>query len=363
MTENIAEDIKKLEKEIENTPYNKATQRHIGKLKARIARLKEKQDKKEKGTAKGKEGFGVKKTGDATVLLVGLPSVGKSSLLQKLTNAEPKIADYGFTTLEVIPGMMEYRGAKIQILDVPGVISGASSGKGRGKEVLSVARAADLICIVLEASENIKEQIKTVEEELYQSGFRLDQKSPDVKIYHREQGGLKVTLHRNSKLDPESVKDMAREVGINNADIVLREKLDQDRFIDSLMKNRVYVPSLKVINKIDLLEEEDVPKIDNSVSISALEGTNLKELKQKMWKKLRLIRIYMKQPGEEPDRDKPLIMEKGSTIEDVSQRIHKDFQKNFKHARIWGSSAKFPGQTVGLSHQLKDKDTVELHAD
>lgn len=90
------------------------------------------------------------KVGDARVGFVGFPSVGKSTLLTKLTGTFSEAASYEFTTLTCIPGIVKYRGAKLQFLDLPGIIEGAKDGKGRGRQVISTARTCDLILIVLD---------------------------------------------------------------------------------------------------------------------------------------------------------------------------------------------------------------------
>ena len=110
----IEEKIKDIEDEIQKTPYNKATSHHIGKLKAKLSKLKEESLQRSSGGHKG-QGFHVKKTGDATVVLVGFPSVGKSTLLNEITNAESKVGAYQFTTLDIVPGVMEHKNAKIQV--------------------------------------------------------------------------------------------------------------------------------------------------------------------------------------------------------------------------------------------------------
>jgi small GTP-binding protein len=193
----VEEQIREIEEELKKTPYNKATQKHIGKQKAKLAKLRAEQAKQSAG--KGGLGYGIRKRGDATVLLVGFPSVGKSTLLNKLTAAESKIGEYEFTTLEVVPGVLEYKGAKIQVLDVPGLIEGASSGKGRGKEVLSVIRIADLVLFLADARK--PEQAEIMKKELHQAGLRLDQSPPDIKVKKRERGGLSITMPKKMGID------------------------------------------------------------------------------------------------------------------------------------------------------------------
>lgn len=92
----------------------------------------------------GGAGFDVSKSGDARVALVGFPSVGKSTFLSKITKTKSEAAAYSFTTLTAIPGVLEYGGAEIQILDLPGIIEGASEGKGRGRQVISAAKVRDV---------------------------------------------------------------------------------------------------------------------------------------------------------------------------------------------------------------------------
>lgn len=100
------------------------------------------------------------KSGDARVVMIGFPSVGKSTLLSKLTPTESAVAGYEFTTLTCVPGKFTYKGANIQLLDLPGIIEGASQGKGRGRQVIAVARTADVVLMMLDATKSAQQRYK-----------------------------------------------------------------------------------------------------------------------------------------------------------------------------------------------------------
>lgn len=352
----VEEKILKIQEELDKTPRNKGTEHHIGKLKARLARLKEKNVKKK---GKGSYGYSVKKTGDATVVLVGHPSIGKSTLLNALTNAESKVADYEFTTLEIIPGILEYKGARIQMLDIPGLIGGAASGKGRGREILGVIRNADLVLIMIDISS--LDKLENIKDELEKAGIRLNKKPPLVKIRKKIKGGI--IIHSSLKLtgiSNRTIKSILNEYSIHNAEITIQEVLEDEDLIDSIMKNRVYVPMFVVVNKIDLGSSDSHMLKDDCIKISASKNLNIEKLKEKIFDKLGFIRVYTKPHGKEVNYTEPLIIKKNSTVLDFCCKIHKDFAKDFDFARVWGST-KFPGQRVGLNYILQNEDVIQVN--
>jgi uncharacterized protein len=363
----LEEEIEALREEISNTPYNKSTESHIGRLKAKLAEKKEKLENQ--SSAGGGHGYAVEKTGDATVAFVGFPSVGKSTLLNALTAADSEVGAYEFTTLDVNPGMLQYRGANIQLLDVPGLIEGAAHGRGGGREVLSVVRAADLAVFLLSVFEI--DQYERLSKELYENKIRLDEKPPSVSISKKGMGGIKVTSSVEQEISENVIKEVLRERGYVNADVTLREKLDIDRLIDGIMDNRVYIPSMVAVNKVDLIDPEYAETVrerlrghdidpDEAVFISAEEEKGLDALKEKIWSELGLMRIYMDKPGRGVDYDEPLVLPKGSTVADACEKIGGDFEQRFRFARVSGPSAKHDEQQVGTEHVLADEDVLRL---
>ena len=364
-TADIEKQIKDIEDEIFNTQKNKATEHHIGKLKAKIARLRSEVDKRKSQGGKGK-GFAIKKQGDATVGLVGFPSIGKSTLLNQLTSADSRIGAYDFTTLDAIPGMMKYNGADIQVFDLPGLITGASDGKGRGREVLSAVRNVDLILFMIDAKH--PEHLDLMASELHYGGLRLNHKTPDVVVKKTGQGGINVfSTVKLSHLDFDLIKTISSEY-VTNADIIIREDITEDQLIDVFIENRIYVPAIVVVNKIDLIDNRELRRLVENVKargwkvigISASKGKGLSKLRRIIFEELRLIRIFMKPVGEQADMDDPLILRKGDCVEDACRKLHRDFKDKFRYANVSGPSAKHDIQKVGLEHALKDGDVLTI---
>lgn len=356
--------IKDLQDELKKTKYNKATQGHIGLVKAKIAQLKEKQESRgQKKTGKSEHGYTVRKSGDATVLLLGFPSTGKSTLLNTLTDAKSEVAAYAFTTLSVIPGIMEYKQAKIQILDVPGIVAGAASGRGRGKEVLAVIQNADLVLIVVDV--NNPEHHPAILREVWESNIRINKKKPEVFIKKTGRGGILIGKTVPLDVDDDTLQKILREFKINSAEVLIRSLIDVDEFIDVIEGNKKYLPAITAITKIDSASAAEVENVKREVNadiaLSAEARINIEQLKELIFQKLDFMRVYMKEPRKEADLKMPLIMTRNSKIEDVCNKLHRDFVKKFKFARVWGRSAKFAGQRLMTTHVLQDGDILELH--
>ena len=361
----LNEKIAEYEEELRTTKYNKRTQRSVGLLKAKIARLRD--EKHKKSTAKlAADGFAVKKTGDATAALIGFPSAGKSTLLNKITDADSAVAAYAFTTLTVIPGMLNYKKTKIQILDVPGLIEGASEGKGRGKEVLAAASNADLIILLVDALH--PEQLAVMKNELFEARIRMNMKKPEIRISKKLKGGLNLSCGNLTKMDKATAIAMLHELRINNADVVIRGDITPDELIDIVEGNRRYVPGIIVVNKLDAVDNAALEKIKAMIKpdlfISAEKDIGLNELKELIFKSLKFVRIYCKEAGKDADMNDPMVLNEGATIKDVCDHLHRDFVKRFRFARIWGKSVKFDGQKVlKLGNKVADEDIVEVHVD
>ena len=362
----VAEKIKEVEAEMARTQKNKATEYHICLLRAKLAKLRMQLLEPDKKSGKSGEGFDVMKSGNARVVLIGFPSVGKSTLLSTITETESATAAYEYTTLTAIPGVLEYEGARIQLLDLPGIIEGAAQGRGRGRQVVSVAKTADLVMMMLDATKSAQQR-PLLEKELDDVGIRLNQTKPDVVLKKKSGGGIVVTKAMGltlTKIDEKMIRSILQGYKIHNCDVMIREDITVDQFIDVLLGNRKYVPCLYVYNKIDGISMEEMDRLANephSAVISCNLNLNLDYLVERIWDELNLNRVYTKKRGEHPDLADPIVVRRGATIEHVCHGVHRALVDKFAYAMVYGKSSKFPlAQKVGLHHVVANDDVVTI---
>lgn len=375
MSEKVEERIKELEERLASTKVNKATQKSINFIKAQLAKLREDLIRISSSKKGGGGGFGIKRTGDAQVAFIGFPSVGKSSLLNLLTegNTHSKVAAYDFTTVTAIPGMMDIEDAKIQLIDLPGIILGAAAGKGRGKEVLAAVRSAELVLIIIcfrpDGTINLSD-LKAIRTELNNAGIRLNTKPPKIVIKERTRGGIHFTYKGHQLMDAEEVKSLMNELKIRNAGVYFSEPdITPDELIDFIFGNRIYTKEFVVINKSDLMKTPISPKKiteaighEHWVMISAKNKENINTLKHSIFTELNLIRVFLKPPRQEADLNEPIILHQGDTLETLCRKIHKRFLSDYRYSLIWGKSAKHPGQKFeNIDHIIEDGDIISIY--
>ncbi len=304
------EKIRALEVMMAVIPKHKGTEKLRGQLKSRMAKLKEELQRRP-AAARAEQAYNIKREGAAQVVLLGLPNSGKSSLLSQITNATSEVADYPYTTQKPVPGMMKFENLQIQLVDTPPIqLDHIEAG------FPNLLRNADALLLLIDLTED----------PVFQMEFLLGQLS-DMRI----KAAGKVT-------------------------------------IPALETGWASLRALMVANKCDARNamgeyqevEERFKDTFPILPISAKEGMNFDELKKEVYQLLNIVRVYTKVPGKEPDLSEPVILKKGSTVDDVALSVHKDFAAKLRYAKVWGSG-KFDGQMVKRDYRVSEGDVIELH--
>mmetsp|Transcript_51088 Transcript_51088/g.143840 ORF Transcript_51088/g.143840 Transcript_51088/m.143840 type:complete len:412 (+) Transcript_51088:140-1375(+) len=368
----VLEKIAAIEHEMSITQKNKATTTHLGYLKAKLCALRRELLEPSKAGGGKQQGFEVQRYGDSRIALIGFPSVGKSSLLTALTGVESEAASYEFTTLTCIPGVIHHNDAKIQLLDLPGIIMGAAQGKGRGRQVIATARSSDMIIMVLDATKD-DAQRQMLTKELEDVGIRLNKTRPKISVAVTKTGGLKFNATvPTTSLTREMCHSILQHYKIYNVDVVVHEDASVDDFIDVLEETgsapRKYCKCLYVYNKIDMLSLAQVDELARqtySVVISVNKKLNLDGLIDRIWQELELVRVYTKKKGMFPDFSDPMVItpqrgNKTCTVENAVGMLHKSLLEEFRCAYVWGSSVRLSPQICGGKHELQDEDVMQI---
>ena len=302
------EKIAALEEMLAIMPKHKGTDHLRAELRRRMSKLTQASDKK---AATQRASMVILKEGAAQVVVIGPPNAGKSQLVSRVTNASPTVAEYPFTTHTATPGMMEFENIQIQLIDTPPLVSHSTESW-----LPPTLIRADALLVVVDLGDDPLTQLEAITTELGNMRIGIGARNAD-----QEQGRV---LRQKKAL-------------------IIGNKID----LDEASQNYTTLQ-----NKY----EDQLPVI----AISAKKGIGLEEMKLKVYQMLDIIRVYTRVPGGKPDFDDPIILNRGSTLEDAAASVHKDFRARLKYARVWGSG-KHDGLMVKRNHILQDGDIIELH--
>ncbi len=369
------EKLKALEEYLSAIPKHKGTENLRAWVRRKIAELREEiEERKARKAGGGGLSFFIEKEGAAQLVMLGMPNSGKSALLSVLTNAKPEISDIPFTTKFPVPGMLRFEDVQFQIIEAPALIEGASAGSiWWGSRVLGLARNADAVILVIDLTQKPFKQLKTLVNELMRAGIYIV-KPRGRAVIERSKAvhGIKlVSYGRLIGCTEDDVRKLLQSYRIYNATVKIYGEVRLSDIERAIFERITYKPTLILLNKADAIGLERAELLRRRLDValrhrvpiivtSAVTRYGIDSIPRQVFRVSRIIRVYTKEPNSQQPSSEPMILKKGSTVEDAVKRIREDFLKYFKYARIWGPSAKFPGERVGLDHVLADKDIIEV---
>ena len=303
------EKISSLEEFLSTIPKHKGTDRLRADLRKKLSKLRSSSQGK-KQTSKQESAFRIDREGAGQMAVIGPANVGKSALVAALTNATPEVSAAPFTTWTPTPGMMLFENVQIQLIDTPPLDRGYVD-----PQLLDLIRRADVLLLVVDLQADPFQQLEDT--------VSLLEEHRIVPLHHQ---------HRHDEEQSLALKPV----------LILSNKCDNEQMDEDCQVFR------------ELLEDEWP-----IIPVSALEGRNLDTLRRLAFDELGLMRVYSRPPGSDPDYSAPFVLEKRATVEEFAAKVHQDFLRELKSARIWGEGV-FDGQLVGRDHTLHDGDVVEL---
>lgn len=367
------EKLQKLQEFLSLIPKHKGTSRLCAQVKRQIATLRrEIEESRKRKVGRGGSRFFIEKEGAAQLVILGPTKVGRSSLLASTTNAKVEVSDYPYTTQEPVPGMLQHEDLQFQLVEAPALVKGAADGEARGLQTLGLARNADGLILVVDLSQNPREQLSLVLGELQKARILTQKPQARVEIEKKHVGvGLRTVLFgRLLDCSMQDVEALLKGYRIRDAMVKIHGKATLDDVEDAIFESTIYRPALIVANKTDRAEatknlNELIAFTGNKYTVLAVSCKSpfgLEKLGAELFRALDIMRIYTKEPAKKEPSPKPFILTKGSTAADLARLIHTDFYRSFSYAKVWGKRLRFSPQKVGASFVLEDKDIVELHA-
>ena len=370
----IEEQIEHLERFCSVVVKHKGVENHLRMAKQKLKRLKathEKIRQAKKGTG---ERWLVPKGEDAQIVIIGSVNSGKSSVLNKIAQSESaaKVGAYPFTTVKPEIGSTTARGARLQLVELPAIVEGSVRGEMSGKLVLAGIRNADCLIMTIDLSKDPIGQFELLNKELSTGKIRINVEKPPVTIEKVGSGNIQIfNTHYYEGKGKEEIVEIIRNKGYLNVIVRFHGPTSRDRLFDALDITICYQPALILATKGDLegskanyeallkyLKENAFEYV--VIPTSSLQNEGFNEIDEILFSKLGKIRVYTRNnAGDVADR--PIILDKGSTVQDSIEVLSKKMLKFFRFARIWGSG-KFDGEKVGLERELQDGDLIQVFA-
>jgi ribosome-interacting GTPase 1 len=367
------EKLRALEEFLSAVPKHKGTENLVHWARRRMAQLRreieERRVKERSLRSGGGASFYVEKGGDAQVVVIGPPSSGKSSLLRCLTNVKIEPDDIPYSSIEPVPGMFIHDNVYFQLIKLPS-LNVENPDSDQNSLALSMIRNSDSVILILDASRDVEVQYEAIKNLLRENGIYIIKPRGFVTIERRPGGGIQV-IGKLVNGTAEDVKKLLVSYGINNALVTINGEASIDDVEDSIFKETVYKPSIVIVNKVDLADNDYVRAIVGKLSNEIITLTaslknckiDSKTLGGSLLKVMDLIRVYTKEPDSDTYSLKPFVLKRGSTVGDLARRIHSRFYEGFRYARVWRID-NFPAgvKRVGLNYILNDGDIVEIHS-
>ncbi|MHA1975590.1 MAG: GTPase [Candidatus Hodarchaeales archaeon] len=371
----IEEQISHLERFVAVVVKHKGVENHLRMAKQKLKRLKATQDKMRKAKKGSGERWLVPKGEDAQIAIIGAVNSGKSSILNSLSRSDSaaKVGAYPFTTVKPEVGSITARGARLQLVELPAVVEGSVRGEMSGKLVLAGIRNSDCVILTIDLSQNPVDQLDLILKELSIGKIRLNTERPPVTIEKVGSGNIQIfNSHFYEGKGNDEILEIMRTKGYMNVIVRFHGPTTIDQFFDSLDHTITYLPTIIIATKGDLkgsksnystlksyLSETRLPL--EIIPVSSVNNEGFTDVEEEIFGKLGKIRVYTRNNvGDIAER--PIILDKGNTIENAIEVLSKKMLRFFRFARIWGKSAKFDGEKVGLDRILEDGDVIQVFA-
>jgi len=367
------EKLEKLQEFLSLIPKHKGTSRLCAQVKRQIATLRrEIEESRRRKVGRGGPRFFIEKEGAAQVVILGPTKVGRSSLLASVTNAKVEVSDYPYTTRGPVPGMLQHEDLQFQLVEAPALVKGSADGETWGLQTLGLARNADGIILMVDLSQNPREQLSLILSELEKARILTQKPRARVEIERKHVGaGLRILLFgRLVDCTMQNVETLLKGYRIQDAIVKIHGEATLDDVEDAIFESTIHRPVIVIANKADTIKanknlNELKAFVGNKyalLTVSCKSPFGFEKLGAQLFRALDIIRVYTKEPAKKEHSPKPFILKRGATIADLARLIHTDFYRRFSYAKVWAKRLRFSPQKVGTSFVLEDKDIVELHA-